>query len=97
MGDEADGILQSFVLTEANRKKCEPVRTKFEGHFIIQRNVIFERAKFNMRVQTGGEPVDNFITDLYSLAEDCNFGTLYDELIRDRLVVGIETKPYQRN
>ena len=82
MGDEADDILQSFSLTEANRKKYDPVKTKSEGHFIIKCNVIFERAKFNMRVQKEGEPVDNFITDLYDLAEHCNFDTLHDELIR---------------
>ena len=94
MGDEADDILQSFSLTEANRKKYDPVKTKSEGHFIIKCNVIFERAKFNMRVQKEGEPVDNFITDLYTLAEHCNFGTLHDELIRDRIVVGIRDKAF---
>ena len=36
--------------------------------------------------------MDNFITDLYSLAEHGNFGTLHDELIRDRIVVGIRGK-----
>ena len=42
-----------------------------------------------MRVQTEGESVDTFITDLYTLAELCNFSDLRDELIRDRIVVGI--------
>ena len=42
-----------------------------------------------MRMQREGESVDNFITDLYSLPEHCNFGILCDELIRDRIVVGI--------
>ena len=36
--------------------------------------------------------MNNFITDLYSLAEHCNFGTLHDELIHDRIVVGIRDK-----
>ena len=36
--------------------------------------------------------MDNFITDVYALAEHCNFGTLHDELIRDRIVVGIRDK-----
>ena len=31
------------------------------------------------------------ITDLYSLAEYCSFGELRDELIRDRIVVGIRS------
>ena len=93
MGNEADDILQSFSLTETKRKKYDPVKTKFEGHCIIKRNVMFDRANFNMRVQKEGEHVDNFITDLYSLAEHCNFGTLHDELISDRVVVGIRAKP----
>ena len=97
MADEANDMLQSFNLTEVNRKKCGPVKAKFEGRFLIKRNVIFERAKFNMNVQKEGEPVDNFITDLYSLTEHCNFGTLHDELIRDRIVVGIGDKALSEN
>ena len=89
MGDAADDILQSFGMSEAVKKKYSAVKQKFEGHFIIKRNVIFERARFNMRVQCEGELVDNFITDLYTLAEFCNFDTLHDELIWDRIVIGI--------
>ena len=33
--------------------------------------------------------MDSFITELYALAEFCNFGNLRDQLIRDRPVVGI--------
>lgn len=35
------------------------------------------------------ETVDSFVTALYTLAEHCNYGALHDELIRDRLVVGL--------
>ena len=92
MGDEAEDILQSFGMSKDDRKKYNAVKKKFEGHFIIKRNVIFERARFNMRVQTEGESVDNFITDLYTLAEFCDFSDLRDELIRDRIVLGIRDK-----
>ena len=30
-----------------------------------------------------------FITALYALAEDCEYGALREELLRDRIVVGI--------
>ena len=30
-----------------------------------------------------------FITSVHTLAENCQFGALRDELIRDRIVVGI--------
>ena len=36
MGDEADDILQSFGLSDADRKKYISVKDKFEGHFIIK-------------------------------------------------------------
>ena len=88
MGDEADDILRSFGLSEPDSKKYDVVLAKFEAHFIKRRNVIFERAKFNMRKQEG-EPVDAFITALYGLAEHCGYGNLHDEMVRDRIVVCI--------
>ena len=36
--------------------------------------------------------MDKFIKDLYNLARYCNFGALKDELIRDRIVVGIDNR-----
>ena len=53
----------------------------------------YERACFNIRVQEEGEPVDSFITALYSLSEHCQFGALQDEMLRDRIVVGIRNAP----
>ena len=48
-----------------------------------------KRARFNQRHQKEGETVESFTTSLYSLAEHCQFGTLQEELIRDRIVVGL--------
>ena len=89
MGDEADDILRSFALSEEDKKKYDVVKGKFDVHFDTRKNVIFERAKFNKKVQEDGEPVDDFITALYSLVEHCNYGALRDEMIRDRVVVGV--------
>ena len=89
MGDEADDILRSFGLSEEEKKVYTTVLNKFESHFVKRRNIIFERAKFNMRIQGENEPVDAFITDLYSLVEHCGYTNLHDEMIRDRLVVGL--------
>ena len=83
MGDEVNDKLQSFEMSTDDRKQYKAVKKKFEGHFMIKRNVIFGRARFSMNVQTDGESVDNFKTDLYTLAEFCDFSDLRDELIRD--------------
>ena len=62
---------------------------KFEQYFVKCRNVIYECSKFNQRVQESDETVDSFITALYRLVETCNYGELTDEMIRDRIVMGI--------
>ena len=79
MGDKADDILQSFNLTEADQKKYSTVKDKFERYFVKRRNTIFERAKFNKRKQEDKESVDEFITDVYCLAEHCGYAALHDE------------------
>ena len=79
----------SFGLSEENQKKYSVAREKFENHFVKRRNVIFERARFNSRKQLQDETVDSFITDLFCLAEHCAYEQLRDEMIRDRLVVGL--------
>ena len=71
MGEDADDIFSTFPLTAEDRKVYNTVISKFESNFIIKRNVIFERAKFNQRIQQENEPVDAFITDLHTLAQHC--------------------------
>lgn len=92
MGDGADDILRGLTLTAAQRDTYQEVRDGFQGFFVVKKNVIYERAKFNMRSQAEGEPVDSFITALYAFAEHCSYAVLHDELIRDRLVVGLTDK-----
>ena len=55
----------------------------------MTKNVIIEHTEFNKCSQMPDEPVEQFITSLYNLAADCNFGELKDKLICDRIVVGI--------
>ena len=90
LGEEADDVLTSTNISTESRKKYDDVLAKFDAHFQVRKNIIFERAQFNRRTQEDEESVDQFITNLYSLAENCEFGTMKDELIRDRLVVGIK-------
>ena len=43
-------------------------------------------------MQNPDESVDSFITDLHNLVEFCEYGDLHDQLIRDRIVVGLRDK-----
>ena len=88
MGECADDILKTLNIDE-DKASYEEVKTALNEYYEIRRNVLVERAKFNKRVQKPGEPVDSFIQDLYRLADDCEYGLLKNELIRDRIIVGV--------
>ena len=89
LGEEADDILTSTNITDDHRKKYSVVLAKFDSHFKVCKNVIFERARFNRHEQEEGETIEHFISTLYELSEDCEYGEMRNEMIRDRLVVGI--------
>ncbi|XP_054871220.1 uncharacterized protein K02A2.6-like [Amphiprion ocellaris] len=89
MGDEGDDILRGQALSEVQRHQYQAVRDTLDAYCVPRKNIIYERARFNQRVQQVDETVDSFVTALYALAVNCNYGALHDELIRDRLVVGL--------
>ncbi len=49
-----------------------------------------QRFQFNTRVRTKGESIATYVTALWKLAEHCNYGDSLNEMIRDRLVCGVE-------
>ena len=61
----------------------------FDEYFMVRKNIIFERARFNKRCQLPSKSTEQFITEIHQLGENCEFGPMKEELIRDRLVVGI--------
>jgi hypothetical protein len=51
------------VISVAFVSEYAKVKEKFDNHFIVRRNVIFERAKFNKRKQEDSENVENFVVE----------------------------------
>ncbi|UYV70935.1 K02A2.6-like [Cordylochernes scorpioides] len=93
MGDRADDIFRTFKFEkEEGATKIDSVLKAFDSHFCVRKNIIYERAKFNSRIQEDQEPVEEFITSLYKLADSCEFEGLHEQLIRDRIVVGVRDK-----
>ena len=81
LGEGAEDVLDTTGISDRDRNKYEVVLGKFDAHFAVTKNVIFERARFNKRKQEKGESIELFITDVHQLAESCEFGTLKNELI----------------
>ena len=73
----------------SDRKKHSKVIEKFDVHFRVQRNVIFERARFNKHNHIESESAKEYITVLYSQVEMCEYWDMKDKMLRDRPVVGI--------
>ena len=65
--------------------------TKFERYCNPEKNVVFEKHIFNTRKKVPSEKVDTFVTDLKILAKSCEFENLYDSIIRDSIVCGINS------
>ena len=89
LGEEAESVLESINATADERKQYDTVLAKFDSFFEVRHNVIFERARFNSRRQQEGETVEQYIMELYRLADNCNYQGIKEEMIRDRLVVGL--------
>ena len=66
----------------------DQILNALEKYFLPQSNVIYEWYQFNS-TQGGAESVNDYIQWLRKLSKSCEFGALSDEMIRDRLVLGI--------
>ena len=89
LGEESDDVLTSTGITDDERKSYKDVLDKFDSFFKVRKNVIFERARFNRRQQGEGETAEQYIAVLHNLASNCDYSQMQDQMIRDRLVVGI--------
>ena len=89
LGETADDVLTSTNIFAEDQEKYDAVMAKFDEFFKVRRNVIFECAKFNHRSQMAGESAEQYISTLYHLVETCEYGTLKEEMLRDRIVVGM--------
>ena len=92
MGNKANDILKTLQLTDEEKEVYVTVKGKLDGYFVKRRNTIYEQARFNQRVQLKGKSADDFIASLYYLVKHCAYRTLTNEMIRDRIVVGIQNQ-----
>ena len=99
IGEEALRIFNTFTFTDEDKDKLNLIIEKFDAHCNPKKNVTYERYIFNTCTQNG-RSFDAFLIDVVNKAKSCDFLTLYDGLIRDRLVCGIDstkTKKYRTN
>ena len=79
-----------------SREDPDLLITKFRELCNPQTNIIVERHKFNTKNQREGETTEAYITDLKKLANQCEYGSLRNDLIRDRIVCCIKNENTRR-
>lgn len=96
IGKEGQEVYKTFTFDTDTEGKYEPLIKKFDAVFLPKTNVTYERFLFNTCVQKSGQAFDSFVTELRGLAKTCDYETLSDSLIKDRIIVGIRDKRLQK-
>ena len=63
---------------------------KVKKHYNPRPSAIVQRFKFNSLKRQPGETVAHYVAELRKLTEYCDFGDTLDDMLRDKLVWGIE-------
>ena len=78
-----------YGVWEQRPKKRPRSDLRRDERIIGECNETYERYVFNHQDQESNESIDAYVTALRKLVKTCNYGSLTDSLIRDRMVVGI--------
>lgn len=87
------GLARDLV-SPKKRDECsfDEIVSILDNHFKPQVIVIYERFKFYKRNQEAHESISAFVVALKSLAATCNFGNTLEEMLRDKLVTGLQNE-----
>lgn len=77
-------------------KSLKDLTDVLEEHFSPKPSAIVQRSKFYNRTRKSEETVAAFLAELRKIAEFCDFGNKLDDMLRDRLVCGINDTSIQR-
>ena len=91
-GSQVQDIFEHFVFdAEADKKDPEKVMNKIKDYCMPRENEVYMAYCFWSAPVI--EPFDSFLTDIRSKAEMCNFDTLKERMIRDKIVFSTQGKP----
>jgi len=97
IGVDAYKLIRNLC-TPANpaTKSYDDLKKLLKDHLQPEPNVILERFKFNSRNRSEGEKVADYVAELRNLSRNCKFDRNLNEMLRDRIVCGINDTNMQR-
>lgn len=81
---------------KVNELSYEEAVSLLNQHYAPKQNEIAASYKFFSRSQADGETLQEYVVELRKLANECNFGTSLQRMLRDRTVCGIRDRTVQR-
>ncbi|KAK2727803.1 hypothetical protein QYM36_008330 [Artemia franciscana] len=89
VGEKGRDIFSTFVVPDASENNPTEYPRLFKNHIEPSSNPIFERFKFHKRNQKEFETIEQYITDLKLVAQNCSYSQ-QDEMVRDQLIFGLK-------
>ena len=91
IGEDAVRAFDTFVWSEGQKEdSINDVLTKFDEYCEPRTQVIYECYRFNNRKQEAAESISAYVTELRVIAKNCAHDEITpDEILRDRLVLGV--------
>ena len=88
--------MHNVPLDDAQKNDPAAILDALGEYFKPAKNVNYERYKFGCCKQETDEPIDSFLTRLREGVASCEYRGLKDEMIRDRLVLGVASENTRR-
>lgn len=97
VGPQTYSVMRNLLSpVKPSERTYQQLVTMLRNHFNPQPSEIVQRFKFDSRTKKSTETVTEYVAELRRLAQDCNYGATLDQMLRDRLVCGIEDDRIQR-
>jgi hypothetical protein len=94
VGKEAFETFQTMEFAdEADREDEDKVMAAFQNYCVGEVNVTYI---FNQRTQETGESFESFLSGLRKLERTCEYSTIEDSIVKDRIVCGIRDDATRR-
>jgi len=74
MGSEVEDLFASFNLTDEDSRTYNIELNRFDQHYVGQKNVVYEQAKFDHRNQEEGESANDLSTPWRKPASMATYG-----------------------
>ena len=82
--------------TKLNSTSYKDLVAKVKEHYDPKPSSIVQRHKFNKRTREPGESIAEYVAALRQLAEHCDYGESLNDMLRDKLVCGVNHEAIQQ-